>query len=786
MAGVDIISETTAIVITDSDGVIETPADTAVQIGGPTSIIETPAPTEIVLGTGNDGVPTSRTLTAGDGLTGGGDLTADRTFDVGTHPDGSITVNADDIQVGILATDVQHGTRGGGTQHLAATSVLAGFMSAADKANLDGLVATAVPSSRNLTAGAGMTGGGDLTADRTFDVVANVDASIVVSADDIRVGVLANDAQHGQRGGGTQHAVATGAVAGFMSAADKAFLDTFSVETDYLFLPGRAGGQTAFGGTASADDLDLAANTVGTGDGRINMNSPLVFGSYSATTASYGFEYTATESFTALFVGGGLNFSGNITFSAPTFIYESFRGAPSIFTAVDPGFAAYTVLQALPAMHSGAGAGHNPLSPLILNAGPSLNHAFTGVRTTLTMAAVNFAASIRTTSTGTLNVTNWHGMVVAPKFSTVAGSTVNFGTIRGLWCQTPSVAPFGQPQAGTELMAAFYAVDVDNLGTFGGAAPVAAIRSAIGAGTNQHFLLNTGGADSDFGGSDLLDVGVVEHLGDGPGFASIFGGGGDAGIWYDGTDLIVDPQQAGFGTTEFRASGIRVIGAIFPVSDFIREASSTTLLLSSWRLTGRTSGNMADGFGTAMFWSIEDDTSGRVNIAFYSAERAGADNTGRVRQWVYLAGSPIEALTYIGTQITLNLPTTITGRTKVIGAFAQDPISPAQLTADVDDYQGQGSGSALRGVLRVTSDASRTITGIDATTANFSEAGDYLRVVNVGAFDVVLGHQDAASLAANRIISPTGADLTLGPDESAVLWYDTASSRWRVLSTTGA
>lgn len=47
-----------------------------------------------------------------------------------------------------------------------------------------------VPLARNLTAGAGLTGGGNLTADRTFNVVANGDGTIVVNADDIQVGVL--------------------------------------------------------------------------------------------------------------------------------------------------------------------------------------------------------------------------------------------------------------------------------------------------------------------------------------------------------------------------------------------------------------------------------------------------------------------------------------------------------------------------------------------------------------------------------------------------------------------
>lgn len=171
-------------------------------------------------------VPTTRTLTAGAGLTGGGDLSADRTFDVVANVDGSIVANPNDVQVGVLATDAQHGVRGGGTQHaLVVPAGAAGFMSGTDKATFDTMVALFVPSTRTLTAGAGLVGGGDLSADRTFDVVANADGSIVANANDIQVGVLATDAQHGVRGGGTQHALATTIVDGFMSATDKTKLD---------------------------------------------------------------------------------------------------------------------------------------------------------------------------------------------------------------------------------------------------------------------------------------------------------------------------------------------------------------------------------------------------------------------------------------------------------------------------------------------------------------------------------------------------------------------------------
>lgn len=102
---------------------------------------------------------------------------------------------------------------------IAATDVQAAIVEVRD--DTDGKLSAKADASTTITAGAGLTGGGDLSTGRTVDVVANADGSIVVNANDVQVGVLASDAQHGARGGGTQHAAATTSVAGFMSAADK-------------------------------------------------------------------------------------------------------------------------------------------------------------------------------------------------------------------------------------------------------------------------------------------------------------------------------------------------------------------------------------------------------------------------------------------------------------------------------------------------------------------------------------------------------------------------------------
>jgi len=66
------------------------------------------------------------------------------------------------------------------------------------------------------------------------------------------------------------------------------------------------------------------------------------------------------------------------------------------------------------------------------------------------------------------------------------------------------------------------------------------------------------------------------------------------------------------------------------------------------------------------------------------------------------------------------------------------------------------------------------------------QVGDMLHLVNDGTNAFLLGHQDVAAAAIDRIISPTGAAITLGPDESALLWYDPVATRWRILETTGA
>jgi hypothetical protein len=99
-------------------------------------------------------------------------------------------------------------------------------------------------------------------------------------------------------------------------------------------------------------------------------------------------------------------------------------------------------------------------------------------------------------------------------------------------------------------------------------------------------------------------------------------------------------------------------------------------------------------------------------------------------------------------------------------------ISPAQITADQHDYAPSGFATAT--VLRLSTDASRTITGLAG-----GGDGRVVVLVNVGGFNLVLADDSASSTAANRFA--LDAALTLAPDMAATLIYDATSSRWRLV-----
>lgn len=275
--------------------------------------------------------------------------------------------------------------------------------------------------------------------------------------------------------------------------------------TQYLLLAGRSGGQDAFGGTGASEELSLRG-TQNADLGLIRAKSPIEFDDVSAAVSlsPYSIRDASVQSFSASYVGGTFADLKQITFSNALFIYETLRGSPTITSNVAPGFAAFTLFNALPRLVGGPTAAENPLAALVLNAGPVVENPNVGIitQTTPSMFGVNFAPQVRASGAfAVMQVTNIAGMRVLPTYSTVANSSISFGTIRGLWCGNPSLALF-QPGAGTEFMTAYIGFEMDAI-PFGGNVVKRALRSALTAATNTLMIENTGGAESDFAGGDI-------------------------------------------------------------------------------------------------------------------------------------------------------------------------------------------------------------------------------------------------------------------------------------------
>jgi hypothetical protein len=109
----------------------------------------------ISLQTSLDGkVPTSRTITSGTGLSGGGDLSANRTLSVSYGTTSGTACQGNDARLSDARTPLAH------------THPISDVISL--QTSLDGKV----PTSRTITTGTGLSGGGNLTANRTFTATA--------------------------------------------------------------------------------------------------------------------------------------------------------------------------------------------------------------------------------------------------------------------------------------------------------------------------------------------------------------------------------------------------------------------------------------------------------------------------------------------------------------------------------------------------------------------------------------------------------------------------------------
>jgi hypothetical protein len=129
-------------------------------------------------------VPTTRTLTASTGLTGGGDLSADRSFAVAYGTTGGTACQGDDVRLSNARTPLTHAITHGaaGTDPITITQ--------AQVTDLTTDLAAKVPNIRTVTAGTGLTGGGALSSNITLTVAYGTTGTTACVGNDSR---LSND-----------------------------------------------------------------------------------------------------------------------------------------------------------------------------------------------------------------------------------------------------------------------------------------------------------------------------------------------------------------------------------------------------------------------------------------------------------------------------------------------------------------------------------------------------------------------------------------------------------------
>jgi hypothetical protein len=102
--------------------------------------------------------------------------------------------------------------------------------------------------------------------------------------------------------------------------------------------------------------------------------------------------------------------------------------------------------------------------------------------------------------------------------------------------------------------------------------------------------------------------------------------------------------------------------------------------------------------------------------------------------------------------------------------------TPASISTDQNNYV-----PGNYDILRLNPTADITITGLRGGVK-----GRFLRIFNVGNFEISLSHQDTSSLPENRFVTPTGFTSIISSGEETVLYYDLTQERWITSYSTNA
>jgi len=255
----------------------------------------------------------------------------------------------------------------------------------------------------------------------------------------------------------------------------------------------------------------------------------------------------------------------------------------------------------------------------------------------------------------------------------------------------------------------------------------------------------------------------------------------DSGLTFDDTDpLILVGSTSGVTTVvaEDAASGTLTLPAA--TDTLVGKATTDILTNKSVNLANNTLTGTTAQFNAALSDGNFATEAGAETLTNKTIALGSNTISGTIAQF-NIALTDADFATLAGAETLSNktvVSPVITGTADLQQAIAfTGDITPAQITANQNDYAP--TGFATTSTLRLSSDASRNVTGLAGGTD-----GRIIIVQNVGTQNIVLTNQDASSAAGNRFLF--GADVELLPNYSITLRYDATTQRWRAITTATA